>query len=106
VGGTVPPRGKIINLASNDCERFCWAGLYASYLFWAPFDAIVVLIIGLFIVGPAFASGYVVLFILVLLQFYLSKRFATLRSRVSTSAFAWSELYLYNFVLFVACQLC
>ncbi len=73
-----------MNLVSNDVERFMMTTLFISYIIWAPLQAIAILIIGLNLIGPAFAIGIgLLLFISTPLQFYLSKRFAVLRSRVS-----------------------
>jgi ABC-type multidrug transport system fused ATPase/permease subunit len=76
--------GEMSNLASNDVERFLYASLFISYLFWAPIEAISVLCVGIYQLGPAFAAGYVVLFTFVPLQFYLGHRFAISRSRVTS----------------------
>lgn len=75
--------GELLNLASNDVERFLFASLFLSYLFWAPLEALVVLFVGVDRIGSAFAAGYVVLFTFVPMQFFLGKRFAKLRSQVS-----------------------
>mmetsp|Transcript_5398 Transcript_5398/g.7757 ORF Transcript_5398/g.7757 Transcript_5398/m.7757 type:complete len:414 (-) Transcript_5398:3266-4507(-) len=75
--------GQIINLATNDVERFLLACTTGSYLWWGPLQAIAVLIVGVNVIGPAFVAGYVLLFIFVLLQFFLGKRFAYLRSKVA-----------------------
>eukprot|EP00550_Attheya_septentrionalis_P002538 CAMPEP_0198285332 /NCGR_PEP_ID=MMETSP1449-20131203/4662_1 /TAXON_ID=420275 /ORGANISM="Attheya septentrionalis, Strain CCMP2084" /LENGTH=1282 /DNA_ID=CAMNT_0043982737 /DNA_START=271 /DNA_END=4119 /DNA_ORIENTATION=+ len=76
--------GKIMNLASNDVERFLRAALFISFLFWAPVESIAILIIGLQIIGPAFAAGFILLcFFFVPLQFYLSRRFASFRSTIA-----------------------
>ena len=72
-----------MNLASNDVERFTMAALFGSYIFWGPVYAIVVLILGILMIGPAFAAGYSLLLFFVPLQFYLSNRFATLRSKIA-----------------------
>jgi ATP-binding cassette subfamily C (CFTR/MRP) protein 4 len=84
IGGIdAAPSGKIMNLASNDVERFNMACLFGSYLLWGPIYAVVVLILGLVLIGPAFAAGYAFLLLFVPLQFYLSHRFATLRSKIA-----------------------
>ena len=71
-----------MNIASNDVDRFVIASVTAPYLLWGPLEAIAVLLVGLRILGPAFVAGYVLLFFFIPLQFYLSKRFAGLRSKV------------------------
>jgi ATP-binding cassette subfamily C (CFTR/MRP) protein 4 len=76
--------GKIMNLASNDVERFLLSSVFVSYLFWAPLQAIAILIVGWLSLGPAFAAGFALLvFVFVPLQFYLSNRFAHFRSRIA-----------------------
>ena len=74
--------GKIVNIASNDVERFLNCSLFVSYLWWAPIEATVIFIIGLNLVGVAFAVGYALLLLLVPLQYYLSIRFSSLRRKV------------------------
>ena len=81
VGGSTSS-GKIVNLASNDVERFLMACIMISYLFWGPVQAIAVLIVGLRIIGPAFIAGYAFLLVIVALQFFLGKSFAFYRSKV------------------------
>mmetsp|Transcript_18358 Transcript_18358/g.26582 ORF Transcript_18358/g.26582 Transcript_18358/m.26582 type:complete len:1406 (-) Transcript_18358:280-4497(-) len=75
--------GTVINLATNDVERFILAALFLPYLFWSPVCAIAVLVVGVYLIGVSFVAGYIVLFLFVPLQFYLSKRFAELRSKVA-----------------------
>lgn len=82
-GCHVPTAGSIVNLATNDVERFLSAALFVSYLFWGPVYAIVVLSVGMYLVGPAFAAGFSLLALFVPLQFYLSHKFANLRSTVA-----------------------
>lgn len=76
--------GKIMNLASNDVERFLVTALFISYAFWAPVQSIAVLVVGLLLLGPAFAAGFGLLIcFFVPLQVFLSNRFATFRSKVA-----------------------
>ncbi|VEU45153.1 unnamed protein product [Pseudo-nitzschia multistriata] len=76
--------GRIMNLASNDVERFLLASLFISYLIWSPLQAIAILVVGWFQMGPAFAVGFCLLiFGFVPFQFYLSNRFAFLRSKIA-----------------------
>jgi len=84
-GSDAVPSGKIMNLVSNDVERFIPTALFISYLIWAPLSAIAILIIGMYLIGPAFACGFgLLIFVTTPMQFYLSRRFAILRSRVAT----------------------
>lgn len=81
---TTASYGRIMNLASNDVERFIMAALFGSYILWAPVEATAILIIGCFILGPAFAAGCALLVVvLVPLQFYLGGKFAFYRSKIA-----------------------
>jgi len=74
-----------MNLVSNDVERFIGAALFGSYIVWGPVIGIAGLIVGIQLIGPAFAAGIGLLIgIFVPLQFYLSHKFARLRSKVAT----------------------
>jgi len=76
--------GKILNLASNDVERFLMASLFVNYLFWAPVQSIGILVVGIILLGPAFASGVGLLVVVVVpLQTYLARRFAFYRSKIA-----------------------
>ena len=76
--------GKIMNLASNDVERFLMASLFINYLFWAPIQSFAILGVGIKSIGPAFAAGFGLLVVLFApMQFYLSHRFAKYRSKIA-----------------------
>jgi len=76
--------GQAMNLVSNDADRFVFAPLFLPNLFWSPVQAIATLIVGVHIIGYAFAIGVGLLLCLFMpLQFYLMKRFAILRSKVA-----------------------
>ena len=76
--------GKIMNLASNDVERFLMACLFGSFIFWAPTQAMAILVIGCLILGPSFAAGFgLLVFVFVPLQYYLSGRFTHYRSKIA-----------------------
>jgi len=77
--------GTIMNLASNDVERFLLAALFISHLIWSPLQSIAVLVVGWIMMGPAFAVGFCLLiFGFVPFQFYLSNTFAVLRSKIAS----------------------
>lgn len=76
--------GKIVNIASNDVERFLNCSLFISYLWWAPIEAIVIFLIGFNMIGIAFAVGYGLLLLFVPLQYYLSIRFSSLRMKIAS----------------------
>jgi ATP-binding cassette subfamily C (CFTR/MRP) protein 4 len=75
--------GQVVNLAGNDADRFLMACLFGPYLWWGPAYTVGVLVAGIMIIGPSFLAGFSLLLIFVPLQFYLSYRFATLRSKVA-----------------------
>ena len=76
--------GKVVNIATNDVERFLLATLFASHIFWAPIQSIAILIVGWLVIGWAFAAGFgLLIFLFVPLQFHLSKKFAMLRGKIA-----------------------
>lgn len=75
--------GKIVNLATNDVERFLLASVMVSFLWWGPVQAIVVLFIGLNIIGRAFIAWYALLLVIGVLQLFLGRSFALYRSKVT-----------------------
>jgi ATP-binding cassette subfamily C (CFTR/MRP) protein 4 len=76
--------GRIMNLASNDVERFLLAALFISHLIWSPIQSLAILVVGCTQIGPSFAIGFILLiFGFVPFQFYLSNRFAFLRSKIA-----------------------
>jgi ABC transporter transmembrane region. len=88
-----------MTLVSNDVERFMQATLFASYVIWAPLQAIAILVIGLHLIGPAFAIGIgLLLFVFIPLQFYLSKHFALLRSKVRFSMHYIISIFLHTLI--------
>ncbi|KAL7557087.1 hypothetical protein ACA910_009910 [Epithemia clementina (nom. ined.)] len=82
---TTTSAGRILNLASNDVERFFLTCLFISFLWWAPLQSIGIFVAGSVLVGvKAFGSGVAVLLgLFVPLQLYLSRRFAHYRSTIA-----------------------
>ena len=77
--------GQIVNIATNDVERFLLATLFASYLFWAPVQSMAILGLGWWVIGWSFAAGFGILILFfVPLQLWLSKRFAIMRSKIAS----------------------
>lgn len=75
---------NVLNLASNDVERFLMAALFANYLIWAPIQSIAVLIVGYQFLGIAFVAGFCLLMLVFIpLQFYLGAMFAHYRSQIA-----------------------
>eukprot|EP00578_Thalassiosira_sp_NH16_P018260 CAMPEP_0181116794 /NCGR_PEP_ID=MMETSP1071-20121207/22145_1 /TAXON_ID=35127 /ORGANISM="Thalassiosira sp., Strain NH16" /LENGTH=1366 /DNA_ID=CAMNT_0023201071 /DNA_START=81 /DNA_END=4182 /DNA_ORIENTATION=+ len=76
--------GKIVNIATNDVERFLLASLFANYIFWAPVQSVAILGLGWWVLGWSFAAGFgILVFLFVPLQLWLSKRFAFMRSKIA-----------------------
>jgi len=76
--------GQIMNLVSNDVERFLLAALFISYLIWAPLQSLVILYIGWNLMGPAFGAGFALLFFgFIPLQVYLSHKFIFYRGKIA-----------------------
>jgi len=81
---TAASYGKIMNLASNDVERFLLSALFVSYLIWSPLQSLAILYVGWTLVGRAFAAGFALLvFGFVPLQIFLSRRFIHYRSKIA-----------------------
>eukprot|EP00526_Cylindrotheca_closterium_P003573 CAMPEP_0113610786 /NCGR_PEP_ID=MMETSP0017_2-20120614/5211_1 /TAXON_ID=2856 /ORGANISM="Cylindrotheca closterium" /LENGTH=1304 /DNA_ID=CAMNT_0000519695 /DNA_START=42 /DNA_END=3956 /DNA_ORIENTATION=+ /assembly_acc=CAM_ASM_000147 len=76
--------GRIMNLVSNDVDRFVLAALFINYIIWAPLQSIAILVVGWWIMGPAFAAGFaLLLFVFMPFQVYLSNNFAFFRSKIA-----------------------
>ena len=83
-GSGASSSGKIVNIATNDVERFLLASLFCSYIFWAPILSIAILTLGWFVIGWPFAAGFgLLVFLFVPLQLWLSKKFAFMRSKIA-----------------------
>lgn len=77
--------GRIINLATNDVERYLMASLFINYLFWGPVQSLAILAAGISELGPAFIAGFALLLVVVVpLQMYLAHKFAYFRSKVAS----------------------
>lgn len=76
--------GKIVNIATNDVERFIMATLFASHVLWAPLQSMAILAVGWMVIGWSFAAGFgLLMFVFVPMQFHLSKKFAILRGELN-----------------------
>ncbi len=77
--------GKVVNLASNDCERFLLASAFGSYIIWAPLMSIAILVLGWIGIGWSFVAGFgMLVFVFIPMQVVLSKRFSSLRSKIAS----------------------
>mmetsp|Transcript_12086 Transcript_12086/g.24989 ORF Transcript_12086/g.24989 Transcript_12086/m.24989 type:complete len:1226 (-) Transcript_12086:4883-8560(-) len=82
---TLAHYGRILNLASNDVERFLFTTLFISFLWWAPLQAVAIWITGTVLVGWAFCAGMGLLALVFLpLQLWLSQSFAKHRSTIAS----------------------
>jgi ATP-binding cassette subfamily C (CFTR/MRP) protein 4 len=84
LGASSIPSGRVVNLASNDVERYQTASALVVYFIYAPLEAAVVLAVGITVVGGAFAAGFGLLLLFLPVQFHLARRFASLRSGTAT----------------------
>ena len=76
--------GQVMNLVSNDVERFLLAALFVNYIFWGPVIGIAIVVVGYFLMGYSFVIGIAILVVLFIpLQIYLSVRFAQYRNRTA-----------------------
>lgn len=75
--------GYITNLASNDVDRFGQTSVSAVFLFVGPVASVLILCLGIFVTGPAFAAGFSLLLILLPIQMYAGQKFAQFRSKVA-----------------------
>jgi ATP-binding cassette subfamily C (CFTR/MRP) protein 4 len=81
---TSSSHGQVMNLISNDVERFLLAALFVNYIFWGPIISIAIVIVGYTLMGYSFVIGIVVLFVLFIpLQIYFSHRFAHYRNQIA-----------------------
>ncbi len=81
---SISSSGYVTNLVSNDVDKIVQTSVVLPFLIQGPFIAIIILIVGIIIVGPVFATGFGLLLILVPFQSFLSKRFVYFRSKVAS----------------------
>jgi ATP-binding cassette subfamily C (CFTR/MRP) protein 4 len=76
--------GRIMNLASNDVERFLLASIFINMLFWAPIQAIGILGAGWSLFGMPFAVGWCLFVVFFLpMQIFLCRKFASYRHQIA-----------------------
>ncbi|GAB5362447.1 hypothetical protein AAMO2058_000797700 [Amorphochlora amoebiformis] len=76
--------GHVVNLASNDVQRFAQATMFFPYLVYAPVISMVVIVILWFELGYGALAGFGVLVCVFLpLQFLFSQRYAALRLKAA-----------------------
>ena len=71
--------GQIVNLMSNDVVRFDQAPLFLHYLWIGPLQAVAVLALLWYKIGPSSLAGFGVLLILIPVQGSMGRLFSKLR---------------------------
>ncbi|XP_030057237.1 ATP-binding cassette sub-family C member 4 [Microcaecilia unicolor] len=89
--------GQIVNLLSNDVNRFDQATIFLHFLWAAPLQAIAVTVLLWIEIGPSCLAGMAVLFILMPMQTCFGKLFTSLRSK--TAALTDSRIRTMNEVI-------
>ncbi|XP_036065584.1 multidrug resistance-associated protein 4 [Oryzias melastigma] len=75
--------GQIVNLLSNDVNKFDEVTLYLHFLWVGPVQAIFVIILLLYAIGPSCLAGMAVLFILMPIQTTFGHLFSSLRAKTA-----------------------
>ncbi|KAJ3218943.1 Multidrug resistance-associated protein 4 [Clydaea vesicula] len=78
--GHASSTGKIVNLISNDVQRLEDVSLFVPFLFTAPIDIILSTLYLYFQIGYSALFALLALFLFVLVQSYLGKKFGSIRS--------------------------
>ncbi|XP_040281246.1 multidrug resistance-associated protein 4 [Bufo bufo] len=76
--------GQIVNLLSNDVNKFDQVTIFLHFLWAGPLQAIAVTVLLWIEIGPSCLAGMAVLFILMPLQTILGKFFTSLRGKTAT----------------------
>jgi ATP-binding cassette subfamily C (CFTR/MRP) protein 4 len=80
--GDTSSTGKIVNLCTNDVQRFEDAAPFAYFLFLAPIEAVIVGIYLYFYIGVAAWAGMAALLVVIPIQAIFSRLFGSVRRRV------------------------
>ncbi|XP_059156862.1 ATP-binding cassette sub-family C member 4-like isoform X7 [Physella acuta] len=75
--------GQIVNLMSNDVNRFDQAVVFLHFLWVGPLQAIAVLVILWHELGPSVLAGFFVLLLLIPVQGFMGKLFSKLRHKTA-----------------------
>ncbi|CAJ1079463.1 multidrug resistance-associated protein 4 [Xyrichtys novacula] len=75
--------GQIVNLLSNDVNKFDEMTLYLHFMWIVPLQAATVLILLMYAIGPSCLAGMAVLFILMPLQTMFGHLFSSLRAETA-----------------------
>ncbi|XP_045910385.1 ATP-binding cassette sub-family C member 4-like isoform X2 [Micropterus dolomieu] len=75
--------GQIVNLLSNDVNKFDEVTLYLHFLWIGPLQAATVIILLMYVIGPSCLAGMVVFFILMPIQTMFGRLFSRLRAETA-----------------------
>ncbi|XP_014900369.1 multidrug resistance-associated protein 4 isoform X4 [Poecilia latipinna] len=75
--------GQIVNLLSNDVNKFDEVTLYLHFLWLGPLQAVSVILLLLYVIGPSCLAGMVILFILMPIQTLFGRLFSRLRAETA-----------------------
>ncbi|XP_063809091.1 ATP-binding cassette sub-family C member 4 [Pseudophryne corroboree] len=75
--------GQIVNLLSNDVNKFDQVTIFLHYIWAGPLQAIAVTVLLWIEIGPSCMAGIAVLFILMPLQTCIGKLFTSLRGKIA-----------------------
>ncbi|KAM6446472.1 ATP-binding cassette sub-family C member 4 isoform 1-T1 [Liasis olivaceus] len=89
--------GQIVNLLSNDVNKFDQVTIFLHFLWAGPLQAIAVTVLLWLEIGPSCLAGMAVLIILLPLQTCIGRLFSSLRSR--TAAFTDARIRTMNEVI-------
>ncbi|XP_043988335.1 ATP-binding cassette sub-family C member 4-like isoform X1 [Gambusia affinis] len=75
--------GQIVNLLSNDVNKFDEVTLYLHFLWLGPLQAVFVILLLLYVIGPSCLAGMAILFILMPIQTMFGRLFSRLRAETA-----------------------
>ncbi|XP_074550610.1 ATP-binding cassette sub-family C member 4-like [Halichoeres trimaculatus] len=75
--------GHVVNLLSNDVNKFDESTLYLHFLWISPLQAVTVIVLLLYAIGPSCLAGMAVLFFLMPLQMMFGHFFSSLRGQTA-----------------------
>ncbi|XP_042350397.1 ATP-binding cassette sub-family C member 4-like [Plectropomus leopardus] len=75
--------GQIVNLLSNDVNKFDEVTLYLHFLWISPLQAATVMLLLMYVIGPSCFAGMAVFFILIPVQSMFGHLFSTLRDETA-----------------------
>ncbi|XP_061735042.1 ATP-binding cassette sub-family C member 4-like isoform X3 [Nerophis ophidion] len=75
--------GQIVNLLSNDVNRFDEVTLYLHYLWIGPLQTAMVIVLLMYWIGPSCFAGIAIIFVLIPVQTMFGRLFCTLRAETA-----------------------